>query len=109
MRPRQRRHRRHRPGAGDSADEDGGEEAGHTHEDPTRFAASSSPASCNLASARRLLGSRPERCAMTDQTTFSLDEAIKAQRSLRQALGLGEERFEVSEFVEMISDEIEQM
>lgn len=46
---------------------------------------------------------------MTDQTTFSLDEAIKAQRSLRQALGLGEERFEVSEFVEMISDEIEQM
>lgn len=46
---------------------------------------------------------------MTDQLTFSLDEAIKAQRSLRQALGLGEERFEVSEFVEMISDEIEQM
>ncbi|RZJ01129.1 MAG: hypothetical protein EON90_04130 [Brevundimonas sp.] len=46
---------------------------------------------------------------MTDQLTFTLDEAIKAQRSLRQALGLGEERFEVSEFVEMISDEIEQM
>ena len=46
---------------------------------------------------------------MTDQLTFSLDEAIKAQRSLREALGLGEERFEVSEFVEMISDEIEQM
>ncbi len=46
---------------------------------------------------------------MTDQLTFSLDEAIKAQRSLRQVLGLGEERFEVSEFVEMISDEIEQM
>ncbi|WP_428152227.1 hypothetical protein [Brevundimonas sp.] len=46
---------------------------------------------------------------MPDQLTFSLDEAIKAQRSLRQALGLGEERFEVPEFVEMISDEIEQM
>ncbi|MBU1384380.1 MAG: hypothetical protein ACK4JY_08760 [Brevundimonas sp.] len=46
---------------------------------------------------------------MTDQLTFTLDEAIKAQRSLRQVLGLGEERFEVSEFVQMISDEIEQM
>lgn len=46
---------------------------------------------------------------MTDPLTFSLDEAIKAQRGLREALGLGEERFEVSEFVEMISDEIEQM
>ena len=46
---------------------------------------------------------------MTDPVTFSLDEAIKAQRGLREALGLGEERFEVSEFVEMISDEIEQM
>lgn len=46
---------------------------------------------------------------MTDQPTFSIDEAIKAQRALRQALGLGDERFEVSEFVEMISDEIEQM
>ncbi|KQY93086.1 MULTISPECIES: hypothetical protein [unclassified Brevundimonas] len=46
---------------------------------------------------------------MTDQLTFSLDEAIKAQRALREALDLGEERFEVSEFVEMISDEIEQM
>ena len=46
---------------------------------------------------------------MTDPVTFSLDEAIKAQRGLREALGLGEERFEVPEFVEMISDEIEQM
>ncbi|MDY6923166.1 MAG: hypothetical protein SWI22_04295 [Pseudomonadota bacterium] len=46
---------------------------------------------------------------MTDQLTFTLDEAIAAQRSLRQVLGLGEERFEVSEFVQMISDEIEQM
>lgn len=46
---------------------------------------------------------------MTNPLTFSLDEAIQAQKSLRAALGLGEERFEVSEFVEMISDEIEQM
>ena len=46
---------------------------------------------------------------MADQLTFTLDEAIKAQRGLREALGLGEERFEMSEFVEMISDEIEQM
>lgn len=46
---------------------------------------------------------------MTDQPTFSIDEAIRAQRALRQALGLGDERFEVSELVEMISDEIEQM
>jgi len=46
---------------------------------------------------------------MTDQPTFSIDEAIKAQRALRQTLGLGDERFEVSEFVAMVSDEIEQM
>lgn len=46
---------------------------------------------------------------MTDQPTFTIDQAIAAQRSLREALGLGEERFEVSEFVEMVSDEIEQM
>jgi len=46
---------------------------------------------------------------MTDQPTFNIEEAIAAQRGLRQALGLGDERFEVPEFVQMISDEIEQL
>lgn len=40
---------------------------------------------------------------------FNLDEAIRAQRALRDALGLKEEMFPVEAFVEMISDEIEQM
>ena len=43
------------------------------------------------------------------EPTFSLEEAIRAQRRLREALGLGEERFPVPAFVEMIGDEIEAM
>jgi hypothetical protein len=39
--------------------------------------------------------------------TYTLEEAIKAQRALRAAAGLGEERFPISAFVGMISDEVE--
>lgn len=41
--------------------------------------------------------------------TFSLDEALKAQRALREAAGLGEEKFPVEAFVGMISDEVESL
>lgn len=40
---------------------------------------------------------------------FNLEEAIRAQRALRHSLGLDEEIFPTQAFVEMISDEIEQM
>ena len=40
---------------------------------------------------------------------FNLEEAIRAQRALRQSLGLEDEMFPAEAFVEMISDEIEQM
>ncbi|KQM67951.1 hypothetical protein ASE75_03495 [Sphingomonas sp. Leaf17] len=40
---------------------------------------------------------------------FNLEEAIRAQRALRESLGLEEEVFPVEAFVEMISDEVEQM
>ena len=39
--------------------------------------------------------------------TYSVEEAVKAQRSLREAAGLEPERFPVQAFVGMISDEIE--
>jgi hypothetical protein len=38
---------------------------------------------------------------------ISLQEALRAQKSLRTAAGLGEETFPVQAFVGMISDEIE--
>ncbi len=38
---------------------------------------------------------------------YPLEEAIKAQKSLREAAGLGTEQFPVEAFVGMISDEIE--
>ncbi len=44
-----------------------------------------------------------------DAETFSAEEAVTAQRELRRALGLGEERFPLRSFVGMISDEIEQL
>lgn len=40
---------------------------------------------------------------------FDLDEALRARRALRDALGLGAERFPMPAFVGMISDEVEQM
>ncbi len=39
--------------------------------------------------------------------TFPLEEAVKAQKSLRDAAGLGPENFPLEAFVGMISDEIE--
>lgn len=39
--------------------------------------------------------------------TFALEEALKAQRALRDAAGLGEEQFPIAAFVGMISDEVE--
>ena len=45
---------------------------------------------------------------MSDSPTFTLEEAVRAQRALRAAIGLDDERFPVPAFVEMISDEIEQ-
>ncbi len=39
--------------------------------------------------------------------TFSLEEALRAQRALRDLAGLQPERFPVEAFVGMISDEIE--
>ena len=39
--------------------------------------------------------------------TYSLQEALKAQRALRAAAGLGPEEFPIEAFVGMISDEVE--
>jgi len=41
--------------------------------------------------------------------TISLQQALRAQKALRDAAGLAEERFPITEFVGMISDEIEQL
>jgi hypothetical protein len=41
------------------------------------------------------------------EKTYPLEEALRAQRALRQEAGLGEEKFPVTAFVGMISDEIE--
>ena len=46
---------------------------------------------------------------MTAPAIFTLDEAITAQKTLRRELDLGEEKFEMPEFVGMISDEIAKM
>ena len=40
---------------------------------------------------------------------FPVDEAVRAQKALRQAAGLGPEMFPVQAFVGMISDEIEHL
>lgn len=39
--------------------------------------------------------------------TYSLEEALKAQKALRDAAGLGAETFPIQAFVGMISDEVE--
>jgi hypothetical protein len=41
--------------------------------------------------------------------TYSLEQAVCAQRALRDAAGLGPEMFPVQGFVGMISDEIEEL
>lgn len=44
---------------------------------------------------------------MSQPKLYPVEEAIKAQKYLRQAAGLGPEQFPVDAFVGMISDEIE--
>lgn len=44
---------------------------------------------------------------MPEDATFPLNEALKAQRALRDAAGLAPEQFPIPAFVGMISDEIE--
>ena len=39
--------------------------------------------------------------------TYGIEEALKAQRALRSAAGLGEEKFPIEAFVGMISDEVQ--
>lgn len=49
---------------------------------------------------------------MSDKTSakhYPIEEAVRAQKALRQAAGLGPELFPVQAFVGMISDEIEQL
>ncbi len=46
---------------------------------------------------------------MSISRSYPVEEAIKAQRSLRDAAGLEPERFPVQAFVGMISDEIESL
>ncbi len=44
---------------------------------------------------------------MSQTKTYPVEEAIKAQRSLRHAAGLEPEQFPIQAFVGMISDEVE--
>ena len=41
--------------------------------------------------------------------TYPVEQAIRAQKALREAAGLGPEMFPIQAFVGMISDEIEQL
>jgi hypothetical protein len=41
--------------------------------------------------------------------TYPLEEAVRAQRALRELAGLGPEMFPIQAFVGMISDEIESL
>jgi hypothetical protein len=45
----------------------------------------------------------------TDQRHYPVEEALKAQKALRQVAGLAPEMFPVPAFVGMISDEIESL
>ena len=38
---------------------------------------------------------------------YSIEEAVRAQRALREAAGMGEEFFPIQAFVGMISDEVQ--
>ncbi|MBV8671892.1 MAG: hypothetical protein JOZ33_00540, partial [Acidobacteriaceae bacterium] len=44
---------------------------------------------------------------MSPERTYPIEEALKAQKSLREVAGLEPEQFPVEAFVGMISDEIE--
>jgi hypothetical protein len=46
---------------------------------------------------------------MATHTTYPLEEALKAQRALREAAGLAPEQFPIEAFVGMISDEVESL
>ncbi|NYF92283.1 hypothetical protein RBB79_00055 (plasmid) [Tunturiibacter empetritectus] len=46
---------------------------------------------------------------MSEPKMYSVEEAIKAQKALRSAAGLGPEQFPIQAFVGMISDEIESL
>jgi hypothetical protein len=46
---------------------------------------------------------------MADDIAFTLPEALRTQKHMRDALGLGEERFPVPAFINMVSDEVEQL
>ena len=40
---------------------------------------------------------------------YPVEEAVRAQKALREAAGLGQEQFPIQAFVGMISDEIEEL
>lgn len=42
-----------------------------------------------------------------ESSTYPLEEALKAQKALRDAAGLGPEQFPLEAFVGMISDEVQ--
>jgi hypothetical protein len=46
---------------------------------------------------------------MTDETTFSLAEALAAQKALRDAAGAEEEVFDLADVIGMVSDEIDML
>ncbi len=46
---------------------------------------------------------------MSQEKMYPLEEALKAQRSLRDAAGLAPEQFPLQAFVGMVSDEIESL
>ena len=46
---------------------------------------------------------------MTEQTTFSLAEALAAQKALRDAAGAEEEVFELADVIGMVSDEVDML
>jgi hypothetical protein len=46
---------------------------------------------------------------MAEQKALTVDQAVRAQRALRESLGLADETFPLPAFIGMISDEIQQM
>lgn len=46
---------------------------------------------------------------MLEPKMYPVEEAIKAQKALRSAAGLGPEQFPIQAFVGMISDEVESL
>lgn len=46
---------------------------------------------------------------MSDETTFSLGEALAAQKALREAAGADEEVFDLADVIGMVSEEIDML